>query len=64
MTPTLDVNLGGQLASLTATESAALREEIRETVRRFLERRAQPQPANYDRAQLQALGAREASDGR
>jgi hypothetical protein len=61
---TLDVNLGGQLATLTTTESAALREEIRETVRRFLERRAQPEPANYDRAQLQAMGAREASDAR
>jgi hypothetical protein len=63
-TPTLDVDLGGKLAALTATESAALREEIRETVRRFLARRAQSEVSNMDRAQLQALGAREVSDGR
>jgi hypothetical protein len=61
-TPTLDVDLGGKLAALTATESAALREEIRETVRRFLARRAQGEVSNTDRAQLQALGAREVSD--
>lgn len=61
---TLNVDLGGKLATLTATESAALREEIRETVRRFLARREQGEPSNTDRAQLQALGAREVSDGR
>ncbi len=51
----LDVNLGGALATLTATECAQLRAEIRETVARFLARRAEPEPANTDRAQLAML---------